>query len=105
VCTKRATTTSVPLATKAKKDIIQAMKLINDVEDVTTGLPPQVGAGGADKESATGATAATTKSATEIILASHLATELFDVEQERKAPGGGSSASRVVATTLSRYCF
>jgi hypothetical protein len=59
VCTKRATTTSVPLATKAKKDIIQAMKLINDdVEDLTISLPPQVGAGGADEESATGATAA-----------------------------------------------
>lgn len=99
--TKRATT-SVPLATKAKKDIIQAMKLINDVEGLTIGLPPQVGASGADKESAT---ATTTKSATEIILASHLATELFDMEQERKAPGGGGSASRVVATTLSRYYF
>jgi hypothetical protein len=49
--TKRATTISVPLATKAKKDIIQAMKLISDVEDLTISLPPQVGAGGADEES------------------------------------------------------
>jgi hypothetical protein len=89
------------LATKAKKDIIQVLKLIR-VDNPTIGLPQLllgvVGLGADDGEH------------------SHLATELFNIEHKKKqkkknwrqadnVPVGDDDQARVVAKTLSRYCM
>ncbi|RLM70182.1 uncharacterized protein C2845_PM17G03850 [Panicum miliaceum] len=97
LCTKEKT-----LAAKAKEEIIEAMKLI-DVESPTISLPPEVGAGPGESTRRMA-----TRSATEIILASHLATELFDMEQQKEKKwqeDGNRCSARDVATTLSRYCM
>ena len=90
--------TPVYLATKAKEDIIQAMKNI-DKETLKISLPHPL-------ENST--TSWATKSATEIILASHLATELLVIMHPKTPPSeddGRRHGAREVATTLSRYCM
>ncbi|KAJ1273786.1 hypothetical protein BS78_05G011200 [Paspalum vaginatum] len=94
---------SVYLATKAKEDIIQAMKLIGMLETttLTISLPPPL-AGAA----AAAASGHPPRSCTETILASHLATELFLIMHPHTPDDYRRLASaREVATTLSRYCM
>lgn len=95
LCTKEET-----LEAKAKEEIIKAMKKLIHVESPTISLPPEVGPGAGPDES-TGRMSM--RSATEIILANHLATELFEMEHQKEKKKRHSA--RFVATKLSRYCM
>lgn len=87
------------LKTKAKKDIINSLKDI-DEETGTISLP--VLPHGMSRDETTGRM----KSVTEIILVAHLATELFDNRHKaEEEPKDDDGSPRVVATTLSRYCM
>ncbi|KAJ1275018.1 hypothetical protein BS78_05G104900 [Paspalum vaginatum] len=93
-----AWTYQVTLATKAKGDIIKALQ-DTDERTGTVSLPTAHGMFANVLDG----------SVTDIILAAHLATELFHIEQKQQEEElqvqGGEGAARVVATTLSRYCM
>ncbi|KAJ1273787.1 hypothetical protein BS78_05G011300 [Paspalum vaginatum] len=85
---------TVDLAARAKEDIIKAMKRINDKTLLKTSLPHHPLGGGGNGaghgDSAAAGTSWATKSATEIILASHLATEPLVIMHPEEDGGGGS---------------
>ncbi|OEL33139.1 hypothetical protein BAE44_0005842 [Dichanthelium oligosanthes] len=92
-----AWTHQVTLTTRAKEDIIKSLKDINE-ETGTVSLP--LPALGMSRDHGR------TKSVTEIILATHLATELFEMKHLKEEEGKKlEDDGRAVATTLSRYCM
>lgn len=98
-----AWTSQVTLPTKAKVDIVKALKSINP--GTYSVSPPRIQGLDLDGHS---------KTSTEIILQCHLATELLDMHGKRakdnnkkknKKKIGDEDDHRIVATRLSRYCM